>query len=410
MIGVKRNIAPKAKLMLDMFPVVTLLGARQVGKTTLAKSLMPSGKYIDLENPDDFDLLTQNPTLFFSRYPNNVIIDEAQIYPELFGILRSVVDTNRAVKGRFIVTGSSSPDLLSQTADTLAGRVGILEVGTLKANEYYNQPLSPLYDLFLSPLSPERLPMSAPPLSSHEIDFIWLKGGYPEPLLNKNPLFYNHWMENYRDTYINRDIARLFPKLNKTSYRRFLTILSKLSGTILNKRDVGRALEVSETTIKQYIDIVTGTFLWRTLPSFEKNIVKSIIKMPKGYIRDSGLLHYLVKISSLDDLITDPLVGASFESFVIEEILKGIEATSVTNWQPFYYRTRNGAEIDLILDGPFGVLPIEIKYGSSVKIKQISALIQFVEDHCLPFGMVVNHSRTIEWIHPRIIQVPVGWI
>ncbi|HCI49104.1 MAG: hypothetical protein A2977_00435 [Alphaproteobacteria bacterium RIFCSPLOWO2_01_FULL_45_8] len=315
-----------------------------------------------------------------------------------------------SLKRSFIITGSSSPDLLSQTSETLAGRVGILEIGTLKANEYYQKPLSPFYNLFASKISPERIPSGSQPLSGQEIDFIWMKGGYPEPLLAKNPLFYNQWMENYRDTYINRDIARLFPSLNKVNYRRFLSILSKLSGTILNKRDMGRALEVNEGTIKQYLHIVTGTFLWRSLPSFEKNIIKSVIKMPKGYIRDSGLLHYLTKISSLEELSENPLVGASFESFVIEELLKGLESTLVTNWQPFYYRTRNGAEIDLILEGPFGVLPIEIKYSSTVKLRQISSLIQFVEEHQFPLGIVINHGRSIEWIHDKIVQIPVGWI
>jgi hypothetical protein len=410
MIGVKRNSEAKAREALSMFPVVALLGARQVGKTTLARNLMPSGKYIDLENPDDFNLISQNPTLFFSHYPNNVIIDEAQTSPELFNVLRGVVDANRSEKGRFIITGSSGPHLLSQISETLAGRISILEIGTLKANEYYQKPLSPFYNLFSQKISSHHVPSGPSPLLNTEMDFIWLKGGYPEPLLDKNPLFYTQWMENYRDTYINRDIARLFPRLNKTNYQRFLMILSKLSGTILNKRDIARALEVNEGTIKHYIDIITETFLWRSLPSFEKNIVKSIIKMPKGYIRDSGLLHYLQKLDSFEALMEDSSVGVSFESFVIEEILRGLESTSLTNWQPFYYRTRNGAEIDLILDGPFGVLPIEIKYGSSVKLKQISALIQFVEEHNLPMGIVINKSQSIEWIHPKILQLPVGWI
>jgi predicted AAA+ superfamily ATPase len=217
-------------------------------------------------------------------------------------------------------------------------------------------------------------------------------------------------MENYRDTYINRDIASLFPRLNKITYRRFLTILSKLSGTIINKRDLGRALEVNEGTAKEYLSIAEGTFLWRSLSSFERNIIKSIIKMPKGYMRDTGLLHYLTRINSLEDLIEDPLVGNSFESFVIEEILKGLEATFVTNWSPHYYRTKNGAEIDLLLDGPFGLLPIEIKYGASVKSKQLTTLSQFIDEHNLPFGMVINQSSSVEWLSPTIVQIPVGWI
>lgn len=410
MTGVNRNLEIKAKKALDMFPVVAILGARQVGKTTLAKNLIKGWKYMDLEDPDDYDLITRNSKFFFQQYPRHVIIDEAQMYPELFSVLRGVIDDQRSEKGRFIITGSSSPELLSQISETLAGRIGILELGTLKANEYYQKPLSPFYDLFTEKLNAKRLVSGSAPLSIKQIQTLWFRGGYPEPLLAGNDLFYYQWMENYRDTYINRDIASLFPRLNKITYRRFLTILSKLSGTIINKRDLGRALEVNEGTAKEYLSIAEGTFLWRSLSSFERNIIKSIIKMPKGYMRDTGLLHYLTRINSLEDLIEDPLVGNSFESFVIEEILKGLEATFVTNWSPHYYRTKNGAEIDLLLDGPFGLLPIEIKYGASVKSKQLTTLSQFIDEHNLPFGMVINQSSSVEWLSPTIVQIPVGWI
>lgn len=408
--GIKRNLEYKATQMLSMFPIIAILGARQVGKTTLAKKLIADWKYIDLEDPDDFDLISRNPKLFFKQYPRDVIIDEAQIYPDLFPILRGVIDQNRSEKGRFIITGSSSPELLSQVSETLAGRIGLIELGTLKANEYYQKPLSPFYNLFTEKLSPKNLVSGSAPLSPMEMQTLWFKGGYPEPLLEGNPSFYYQWMENYRDTYINRDIARLFPRLNKIAYRRFLTILSKLSGTIINKRDMARGIEVNEGTIKEYLNIVEGTFLWRSLNSFERNIVKSIIKMPKGYIRDSGLLHYLTRIGSFEELMEDPLVGVSFEAFVVEELLKGLQATMVTNWSPYYYRTRNGAEIDLLLDGPFGLLPVEIKYGTSVRLKQLTALTQFVEEHELPLGIVINQSDSIEWITPKIVQIPVGWI
>ena len=410
MIGVKRNLEHKARETLEMFPVMAILGARQVGKTTLAKNLIDGWKYIDLEDPDDYDLITNNPKFFFQQYPRHVIIDEAQLYPELFAILRGIIDAARSEKGRFIITGSSSPELLSQISETLAGRIGILELGSLKANEYYQKPLSPFYEMFSEKLDPKNLISGPPPLTIQEIQHLWFMGGYPEPLLTKNELFYHQWMENYRDTYINKDIARLFPRLNKIAYRRFLTILSKLSGTIINKRDLGRALEVNEGTAKDYLSIAEGTFLWRSLPSFERNIIKSIIKMPKGYIRDTGLLHYLTRINSLHELVEDPLVGKSFESFVIEEIIRGLESTFVTNWHPYYYRTRNGAEIDLVLDGPFGILPIEIKYGTSVKVNQLLSLTQFVHEHQLPFGMVINQSSSVEWLSPQIVQIPVGWI
>jgi len=393
-----------------MFPVLAILGARQVGKTTLAKNLTAGWKYIDLEDPDHFDLISRNPKQFFNQYPQHVIIDEAQSFPELFSVLRGIIDSRRSEKGRFILTGSSSPQLLSHISETLAGRIGILELGTLKANEYYQKPLSPFYHLFMEKLSPKRVVSGTPPLSPAEMQLVWFKGGYPEPLLDDTPNFHTRWMENYRNTYINRDIAGLFPRLNIIAYRRFLTILSKLSGTIINKRDLARAIEVSEPTIKEYIKILEGTFLWRSLPSFERNILKSIVKMPKGYLRDTGVLHYLTRIGSFEELFEDPLVGASFESFVVEELIKGLQATPVTNWEPSSYRTKNGAEIDLLLDGPFGLLPIEIKYGTSVRLKQLTALTQFVEEHNLPLGMVINQSESVEWVTSKIVQVPVGWV
>ena len=410
MTDIRRNLEYKSKKLLEMFPVLAILGARQVGKTTLAKNLISGWKYIDLEDPDDFDLISRNPKLFFKQYPRHVIIDEAQNYPELFSILRGIIDQHRSEKSRFIITGSSSPELLSQVSETLAGRIGLIELGTLKANEYYQKPLSPFYDLFSQKLSSTHIISGPTPLSTSEMQTLWFKGGYPEPLLEGSSTFYQQWMDNYRNTYINRDIAKLFPRLNKIAYRRFLTILSKLSGTIINKRDLARALEVTEGTVREYINIVEGTFLWRSLPSFERNIVKSVIKMPKGYIRDTGLLHFLARIGSFEDLLENILAGASFEAFVVEEIIKGLQATLITNWYPYYYRTRNGAEIDLLLDGPFGLLPIEIKYGTSVRLKQLTALSQFLEEHNLPLGMVINQSDNVEWITSKIVQVPVGWI
>lgn len=240
-----------------------------------------------------------------------------------------------------------------------------------------------------------------------------MRGGYPEPLLKlaeKNDVYYEAWMSNYQATYINRDIAKLFPKLNKINFRRFLMMLSKLSGTILNKSDLGRALEVTEPTIRHYLKIIEGTFLWRELPSFENSIIKNTVKMPKGHMRDSGLLHHLLRINTIEGLYSDAIVGCSFEGFVIEEILKGIQDAGISNVQPYYYRTRSGAEIDLILEGNFGLLPIEIKHGKTIKRNKLLTLNQFVKDHGLPFGILINQSDVMEWLTPCIVQVPVGYL
>ena len=412
MVGLNRNLYQKSKLLLDEFPVLAILGARQVGKTTLSKQLGPNWKYFDLENPNDFEFITHDPVYFFEQYPSQVIIDEAQIYPDLFKVLRGIIDANRQHKGRFIITGSSSPELLSKTSESLAGRVSLSELSGLKANEVYKKPLSPFYKIFEATLSESSTTAleQIEPLSREAMQQVWLKGGYPEPLLSQQDGFYHRWMESYQDTYINRDLAVLFPRLNKVAYRRFLSMLGKLSGSILNKRDLARAIEVSEPTITQYLDIAHGTYLWRKIPSFHNSAVKSIIKMPKGHIRDTGLLHAFLKIQDMDSLLVDPIVGHSFEAFVIEEIIKGLQATLATNWDPFFYRTKSGAEIDLIIEGPFGLLPIEIKHGVKVQMKRLQTLSNFVKDHQLPFGILVNQGHEIKQLSREIIQVPIQFL
>ncbi len=406
----KRNLYPKCLNLLAWFPAVVILGARQVGKTTLAKALGKDWTYVDLERPEDLDRLSYDPTFFFSQHPASLILDEAQEYPEVFKVLRGVIDADRKINGRFILTGSSSPALITEISETLAGRVAIVELGTLKGNEFYDLLLSSFYSLFESKLC-KALPVAgAPPLARDKIQQLWFYGGYPEPALSNDPERHAVWMDNYRDTYINRDIARLFPKLNRQAYRRFLTMLCKLSGTIINKSQVGRAVEASESSIRDYFDIAHGTYIWRRLSSFEGSVAKSITKMPKGYIRDSGLLHYLLGIHNLEELMMDPVVGASFEAYACDELIKGLGATKVTNWSVHYYRTRGGAEIDLIVKGPFGVLPVEIKYGSSVKRSSLKSLTTFIKDNQLPMGLLINQGEEIEWITPEIVQVPVGWL
>lgn len=410
MTELNRNIYNKIKYLLDNFPAVVIVGARQTGKTTLAKQLAPEWKYIDMENVNDFARISHDPLFFFNQYPRHLIIDEAQYYPDLFKTLRGVIDEKRKEKNRFLLTGSSSPELLTNASESLAGRVAIVELGTLKANEYYKLPLSPFYELFRNKLNRKHIIFGNAPLTNAQMQKIWLQGGYPEPVLSRDKVFGEIWMEQYSDTYINRDVAKLFPRLNKAAYQRFLLILSKLSGTIINRSDVARTLEINEKSVREYLKIIEGTFLWRELPSFEKNVIKSIVKMPKGYIRDSGLLHYFLRIETLEELYTHPIVGQSFESFVIEEIIKGLQALNISNWDAYYYRTRKGSEIDLILDGRFGTLPIEIKYGSRVDYKQLNSLEKFIQEHALPFGMVINQSQSIEWLTPNILQIPIGWL
>ncbi len=412
---IKRNLQAKIDALLKIFPAVLILGARQTGKTTLAKVCRPEWRYFDLEKGSDYDFITSDYDFFFREYPQQLIIDEAQETPQIFKELRGVIDSSRRKKNRFMLTGSSSPKLLSAISDSLAGRIGIIEVGTLKGNEIYAQPIPDFYQIFLQDINASTLDFLKLTLATSQhkhqdsLNHL-LKGGYPEPVLQSSDDFFYAWMENYHKTYISTDIRRLYPRLDEVKYRRFISMLASLSGTIVNKAQLGRSIDVSEMSIRDYLDIAHNTYIWRNIPSYEGSVAKSIVKMPKGYFRDSGLLHYLLNITSREQMLKSPNVGQNFESFVIEEIIKGLQSCSVKKWDYYYYRTRNGAEVDLILEGSFGILPIEIKFGTSTRLKQLTSLNKFIEENQLPMGIVINNSQEIKRLNNKIIQIPVNCV
>jgi len=406
-----RNQQDMVNQLLMVFPVVLIIGARQVGKTTLARMSRPDWRYFDLQHGSDFDFITGDFDFFFREYPRHLIIDEAQESPQLFRELRGVIDADRTCKNRFILTGSSSPDILSEVVDSLAGRVGVIELGSCKRNEIDGEPISDFYRIFSGQCDADTL-LALKKLTPSTTDVLpaLLRGGYPEPVLLHDSTAYFAWMDNYFKTYIARDVRRLFPRLDMVKYRRFITMLASLSGTIINKAQLGRAVDVSEVSIRDYLDIAHHTLIWRNIPSYASTATRSTVKMPKGILRDSGLLNYLANITDRERLVRSPLVGQIFESFVIEEILKGLAASNIARWNYFYYRTRNGAEIDLVLEGSFGLVPIEIKFGTSTRLKQISALSRFVREQQLPFGIVINQSSEVRMLSKHIVQVPAGAI
>jgi predicted AAA+ superfamily ATPase len=217
-------------------------------------------------------------------------------------------------------------------------------------------------------------------------------------------------MANYFTTYLNRDIRALFPKLDLVKYRRFLFMLANLSGQLINRSEIGRSIETNEKTIRDYLEIAHGTFVWRNILNFDRDRSRSMVKMPRGGIRDTGLLNHLLKINDLEQLNHSPYVGRFFENFVCEEIIRGLDAMDVYNWDTHYYRTRNGAEIDLVLVGEFGILPIEIKYGVTTNSRKLITLKRFVNERDLPLGIVVNHADNPELIADRIVQLPVQYL
>lgn len=384
---------------------------RQCGKTTLLSTLGPQWQHFDMENSNDRQQLLADPDLFLRLHPDKVVIDEAQLAPALFSALRVAIDSDRARKGRFILSGSSSPDLVKQISESLAGRVALLEMAPLSLSEAWQQAPSKLYALLTqgAPLT-EIQAATTPTLSVQQVHDYWFAGGYPEPWLSGSDAFRDLWARNYIDTYLLRDIGALFPGLNRDRFRQFVHLLCQHSGNLLNNADIARTLGVSEPTVRDWLHIAHHTFLWRHIPAWDRSAAKQLVKHPKGYLRDSGLLHRLLRIADSQLLATHPVAGKSWEGMVVETLLRGFENAGF-DVQPFHYRTRGGAEIDLVLQGKFGksqVLPIEIKLTQHGDKRALRSLADFIAANDCPLGLVINNDARPRWLDTRILAIPAA--
>lgn len=327
---------------LQQFPAVALLGPRQVGKTTLSKELgeiYPSILYLDLENSDDRSKLQNPQSYLLSHEDKLVILDEVQRTPELFQILRGLIDQGiqrGRDTGRFLLLGSASMDLLKQSGESLAGRIAYVE-------------LCPLDMLEVEFQNHERL---------------WVRGGFPKSFLAETDEKSMIWRENFIRTYLERDIPQFGPRIPAETLRRFWTMLCHNQGGLLNAAQVSRALSVDGKTVARYLDLMVDLLLVRRLPPFYVNVGKRLVKSPKVYVRDSGLLHALLRLQDRESLLAHPVSGMSWEGFVLETLQSVVSERA----QASFYRTFVGAEIDLVLELPGGKLwAIEIKRGLSAR-------------------------------------------
>jgi len=294
-------------------------------------------------------------------------------------------------------------------SESLAGRIATVELSPFKTAELHEFAFPKIYDMLTNVQTRindfEELNSTVSP---SQVYTQWMQGGYPEPRIKSqdNPDFYQLWMDNYFTDFIHRDIQRLFPRINTHNFRKMIRTLSFHSGNILNQSTIARALDVSSVSIKEYLSILHDTFIWRNLSSYENNPLKRVQKMPKGFFRDSGILHHLLKIKETDDLLIHPMAGSSFESFIIEEMIRGLNCTLQTNMDFSFYRTRDKAEIDLILDGRFGIIPIEIKLGSTINQRMLKSMKNFIKEMSCDFGILINNAARIEQVADKIIQIP----
>lgn len=338
---IPRLVAKSVEEALGRQAVVAIIGPRQVGKTTLAHEIgdKRNALYLDLENPNDRSKLA-DPELFFENAGSGLmVLDEIHRVPALFEVLRGVIDKGRREgkgKGRFLVLGSASVDLLRQSGESLAGRIAYMEMG---------------------PVSPLEVEDS---LKQREI--LWLRGGFPESYLAENDRSSLEIRKDFIRTYLERDIPLFGPRVPATTLERLWTMLAHRQGSTLNASALAQALEISAQSVTRYIDLLCDLLLVRRLPPYHPNIGKRLVKTPKVYIRDSGILHALLGIPSLSALAGHPLVGMSWEGFVIETLINALPWRS----SAFFYRTSAGAEIDLLIEHGDGTLwAIEIKRSLS---------------------------------------------
>jgi predicted AAA+ superfamily ATPase len=335
---VKRALSAEISRKLKNNPVVAILGPRQCGKTTLAKTLREIHKgflYLDLEKPSDLAKL-RDPEAYFNLYGDKrICLDEIQRVPEIFPVIRSDVD-EKDRNGRFLILGSASPELLRQSSESLAGRIAFVWLTPFMLNEI---------------------------TSKHKrggLDKLWLRGGFPRSFLAKSNQESYEWREDFIRTFVERDIVSLGLRHPPAQLQRLWTMCAHITGQVLNLSQLGNSLGVSHHTVRSYIDTLELCFMIRTLKSYSRNVKKRLVKSPKIYVRDTGILHTLLGLSTMNNLLGHPVYGGSWEAFVVEQIL-----STAPNMHAWFYRTEKGNEADLVLEKGGKRFVVECKASTS---------------------------------------------
>jgi predicted AAA+ superfamily ATPase len=361
--------------------IVAILGPRQCGKTTLARQYFASqqGKpehYFDLEDPLDIQRMT-DPMLALDQQSGFIVIDEMQLRPDLFPILRVLVDRATYPK-QFLILGSASRDLVHKSSETLAGRIHYLELTPFNYEEIIDTDKHPA-DLH------------------QKIETLWLRGGFPLSYLAANALFSLQWRKDYIKTYLEQDIPKLGITIPAEKLRRFWIMLTHYHGQILNASKLANSMDLSHHTIQNYLDILTGTFMIRQLSAWHENIKKRQVKAKKIYFRDSGILHALSNIQEYSHLLTNPIIGASWEGFALEAIINAFKADPQ---DCYFWSTHTGAELDLLITMHNQKIGFEFKFTKNPKVTP--SMLRALEDLTLEHLYVIYPGELEFSIHPKI--------
>lgn len=370
-----RAAADSLRAAAAAFPVVVVLGARQVGKTTLARAVFPQHRYLDLEDPKTAERFRQDARFEVEAGGERLILDEAQAVPSVFAALRGAVDAARSRRGRFVVLGSAQPALVRGVSESLAGRAAVIELDPLTAGEAAAGPAGVSWQA------------------------LWHKGGFPDALRGDA----RAWWESYLRLVLERDLPQYGVRADPLFMRRLLTMLAHQHGGLLNASALGSSLSVSYHTLLRHLDVLESIYLVRRLPPYFRNVGKRLTKAPKVYLRDTGLLHHLLNISTVEELANHPSRGASWEGFVIEDVLRR-ERLAHPGTQAFFWRTAAGAEIDLVLDRGSERVAIEVKTGRGDDARAVRTLREAMPDVDARRGWVVDQAEGVERVSAQIAR------
>ena len=371
----RRRHLRRLTLLLRESPVVALLGVRQVGKSTLARQLVAGRRgpttWFDLENPVDLVRLA-DPGLELRTLRGLVVLDEIQRLPEMFPVLRVLADRPRT-PARFLVLGSASPELLRQTSETLAGRVAFHELGGFDLHEV------------------------------SDLDRLWLRGGFPRAYLARSEAAGRRWRDDFIRTFLERDLPGLGSTVPPATVRRFWTMLAHWHGQIWNGAEFGRAFGVAHTTVRRHLDLLTSAFVVRQLPPWHANVAKRQVRSPKVYVADSGMLHALLGLTTREALVSHPKVGASWEGFVVRQIIRLLAARPD---QCFHWSTYSGAELDLLVTAGNRRCGFEVKRTEAPRLTpSMRSALETLELQRLD---VVHAGQRLYRLAPRVRALPAA--
>ena len=350
----KRTLSGKLSALAKKFPVVSIMGPRQSGKTTLSKKVFEDHDYVSLEEPDEREFALADPKGFLRRFSGGVILDEVQRAPDLLSYIQGIVDREN-IPGRFILTGSQQFHVMEKISQTLAGRTAIVYLLPLSLNELLGQPTPDPYEIDILPDKKKRTPFS--------LEDILYKGLYPR--IHDRGLEPHEWLSAYYRTYVERDVRDVANIGNLDAFQRFVRLCACRTGQLLNLSSLASDCGISHTTARHWVSILQAGFIIQLLPPHHENFSKRIIKSPKIYFLDTGLLCYLLRIRETEDIPVHPLKGAIFENFVFSEIYKAFAHRG--ELPPLYFwRDRTGHEVDIVIDTGKRLVPVEIKSAETI--------------------------------------------